>query len=100
MKIIMDDGHCYTEEQYRKDLIRMFDSVRSNDFGKANCKSVKCSDCPLKDNACPIINEYDFYECFYENFSEVLKSVMASSVIITVLKLLRLYTIGPKSIQS
>lgn len=47
---VMIDGKEYTKEQFRKDTIRMFDTLRkrnSERMGSRRCKDVECRDCPL-----------------------------------------------------
>lgn len=44
------DDETYTERQYKKDVARMFDSIRkesSEYMGSTNCYGVCCDDCPL-----------------------------------------------------
>jgi hypothetical protein len=45
-----------TKEEYKKTLIRMWDSLREDDeyMGKSSCEGVRCSRCPLyhNDNVC------------------------------------------------
>lgn len=52
-----------TKEEYQKTLIRMWDSIRTNDdfMGKHDCDGVKCNNCPL---ACDgnMCSNYDVYE--------------------------------------
>ena len=73
IKIIID-GEEYTEEQYKKDLIRLFDYVRKKDSenrGELNCDDVYCCDCPLK-NVCfysgwgPTYISYDYIDAVYK----------------------------------
>lgn len=35
------------KEEYRKELIRMFDSLRKDHKGETSCEGVECRDCPL-----------------------------------------------------
>lgn len=49
-----------TEEEYKKELIRMFDSLRKDHKGVEECDGVLCSDCPfgsMKEDRCA----YPFY---------------------------------------
>jgi hypothetical protein len=50
------DGKEYTEEQFRRDVIRMFDSCRDSDcsecMGSTTCNGVGCDDCPLYSCSC------------------------------------------------
>lgn len=43
------NGKTYTDEHYKKDYVRMMDSLRkgTEDIGEKNCKSVLCEKCPL-----------------------------------------------------
>ena len=37
-----------SKEEYKKTLIRMWDSVRDNDYkGKNDCSGVECNECPI-----------------------------------------------------
>ena len=41
-----------SKEEYRKNLIRTFDSVRVNNKGEENCAGVTCYDCPFFEKIC------------------------------------------------
>lgn len=41
-----------TKEKYKRDLIRMWDSVRSTRKGEKNCGGISCADCPFKGKIC------------------------------------------------
>lgn len=41
-----------TKEEYKKELIRMWDSLRATSFGEKNCTGVICEGCPLLDTNC------------------------------------------------
>lgn len=41
-----------TEQEYKENLTRMFDSVRDNNKGARNCGGVNCHDCPLFNKVC------------------------------------------------
>lgn len=41
-----------TKEEYQRNLIRMFDSVRSNHKGEETCEGVSCSSCPFYEEVC------------------------------------------------
>lgn len=48
MKITFDNGEVYTEEQFKKDFIRMMDSVRFEDsisMHTTTCSGVICENC-------------------------------------------------------
>jgi hypothetical protein len=47
------DDEIYTEEQYKRDITRMFDTYRhdSDHMGKSSCNGVDCRECPLGDNS-------------------------------------------------
>ncbi len=46
---VIVDGKEYAQEQFEKDMIRMFDAYRYDDdhMGEMNCKDVSCTNCPL-----------------------------------------------------
>ena len=49
------NGYEYSEEEFRKDLTRMFDTYRDkddSDMGNMNCNGVCCDDCPLYKVSC------------------------------------------------
>jgi hypothetical protein len=56
-KVIINDEE-YTEDRFKKDVARMFDTFRDSDcseyMGSTNCEGVDCDDCPLYS---------DFYSC-------------------------------------
>lgn len=41
-----------TKEEYQRNLIRMFDSVRNNHKGEETCDGVSCSSCPFYEEVC------------------------------------------------
>ena len=41
------DDEIYTEEQYKKDYVRMMDSLRQDYLGAKTCGGVDCGNCPL-----------------------------------------------------
>lgn len=55
---VVVNGDEYTEEKFKKDVARMFDTFRDRDcseyMGSATCIGVDCDDCPLYS---------DFYSC-------------------------------------
>lgn len=53
------------EETYKKELVRMWDSIRTSHKGKQSFVGVLCKDCPLALNACkPLANGLDIYKAF------------------------------------
>ena len=56
-----------SKEEYKKTLVRMWDSVREDDFkGKNDCSGVECNECPITsicvDYMENINNSYDIIE--------------------------------------
>lgn len=51
---VLVNGNEYTEDQFRKDLIRMLDVYRDKDaqMGVPECYGVSCDVCPLCKNSC------------------------------------------------
>lgn len=46
-----------TKEEYQKELVRMFDSLRDDKFkGETHCKGIKCIYCPLYHKACQVVD--------------------------------------------
>lgn len=41
-----------TKEEYEKNVIRMFDSIRTEHKGESGCSGVNCDDCPMYKVAC------------------------------------------------
>lgn len=41
-----------TKEEYKKNLIRMFDSLRTECKGEEICAGISCSDCPFNRKVC------------------------------------------------
>lgn len=71
------NGETYTSEQYKKDLIRYWDSLRQDlpgSLGLASCVGVKCKKCMLRDNC---IDQDDIEECdkyyAYDNILKIYK---------------------------
>lgn len=54
------------KETYKKELVRMWDSVRTNSKGELTCSGVKCEDCPLYYvsvcHSYSSVNAYEVYE--------------------------------------
>ncbi|HAN58943.1 MAG TPA: hypothetical protein DCQ45_08155 [Erysipelotrichaceae bacterium] len=47
---VLVNGNEYSEDQFKKDLIRMFDGIREENseyMGTSRCTDVKCEHCPL-----------------------------------------------------
>ena len=64
IKITFDNGEEYTEEQYKKDYVRMMDSLRQDSFGEKNCQGVDCGNCPLLKETCSYQGrENSYYRC-------------------------------------
>lgn len=58
------DDEIYTEEQYKKDYVRMMDSLRQDSLGEKNCIGVDCGDCPLLKKTCSYQGrENSYYRC-------------------------------------
>lgn len=55
------NDEIYTEEQYKKDYVRMMDSLRQDHLGEKNCGGVDCDDCPLFKKTCCNQVEGDLY---------------------------------------
>ena len=52
-----------TKEEYQKELVRMFDSLRDDKFkGENNCIGVSCFDCPLYENGCSPFSTFEHIE--------------------------------------
>lgn len=43
-----------SKEEYKKNLTRMFDSLRTDYKGEDNCAGVRCSDCPFDGAPCSL----------------------------------------------
>lgn len=41
-----------TKEEFQRDLIRMFDSLRNKCKGEKNCRGINCRDCPFGIKVC------------------------------------------------
>ena len=41
-----------TREEYKKNLIRMWDSIRNNHKGEETCDGMDCCDCPFNEEVC------------------------------------------------
>lgn len=59
-----------TKEEYQKNLIRMWDSVRTDNKGAENCGGVRCLDCPLCMKAqCGPVNSFEYID-LVENWAK------------------------------
>jgi hypothetical protein len=66
IRVIVNE-HEYSEDQFKKDLIRMFDTYRYHDsghMGEPNCKGVVCSiNCPLGvEGKCCNVTDFESFE--------------------------------------
>lgn len=43
-----------TKEEYKKNLVRMFDSIRVECKGKDSCAGVDCNNCPFYERVCNV----------------------------------------------
>ena len=41
-----------TKEEYQRNLVRMFDSLRTENKGEENCAGIDCSNCPFNRKVC------------------------------------------------
>lgn len=41
-----------TKEEYQRNIVRMFDSIRSNHKGEKKCRGINCEDCPFDGKLC------------------------------------------------
>lgn len=41
-----------TKEEYKRNIVRMFDSIRSNNKGEKKCRGINCEDCPFDGKIC------------------------------------------------
>ena len=43
-----------TKEEYQKNLVRMYDSLRTKYIGERSCRGVDCNNCPFDGKVCNI----------------------------------------------
>lgn len=65
------DGKEYTEDQFKSDMVRMFDTYRDSDsknMGKATCGGVTCYYCPLYLEECNAKRavSFEIIKCVYD----------------------------------
>ena len=41
-----------TKEEYKREFVRMMDSMRDESIGEPNCHGVHCDDCPFNEKVC------------------------------------------------
>lgn len=62
-----------TKEEYKKQLVRIFDSVRTEHKGEESCAGIRCENCPFNKNVCKlenvIFNSFEAVE-FVENWAK------------------------------
>lgn len=62
-----------TRNEYEKNLMRMFDSLRTSHKGEESCTGIKCADCPFNEFACSLglskFNVFDTIE-IVENWTK------------------------------
>lgn len=53
-----------TEEEYKKELIRMFDSLRKNHKGEDSCLGINCEQCPFRNDeyTCNDLTAFDAFK--------------------------------------
>lgn len=60
-----------TKEEYQKTLVRMWDSVRDNNYkGMSDCQGINCRNCPIKEEGCGNVSEYYNVIEFVENWGK------------------------------
>lgn len=51
------------KDTYKKELLRMWDSLRTTNVGEKKCMGVSCDDCPLCDTNCEsLTNAFEMIE--------------------------------------
>lgn len=50
------------KEEYKKELVRMWDSLRTTNVGEKKCMGVNCDDCPLCDTNESSTNAFEMIE--------------------------------------
>lgn len=54
------------KETYKREVVRMWDSIRTTNKGEHSCDGVNCKDCPLNQHLCKttidVFDVYDFVE--------------------------------------
>ena len=43
-----------TKEEYQRNIVRMFDSLRTEYKGKRNCDGIECNNCPFNGKVCNV----------------------------------------------
>lgn len=59
-----------TKEEYKRELIRMWDSLRTINKGESTCISVKCEECPFDKNK----SKYE-YGCNVGGFINIFEKI-------------------------
>ena len=75
---VLVNGNEYSEEEFREDLTRMFDTYRRKDnsnMGKMNCNGVCCDDCPLYKASCNRIKSSNSFKTIATVYEWALEQV-------------------------
>lgn len=43
-----------TKEEYKRNIVRMYDSLRTEHIGDRSCRGINCEDCPFDGKVCNI----------------------------------------------
>lgn len=92
-------GECemMTNEEYQKNLVRMYDSLRTEHKGAKNCMGVSCDNCPFKGKVC---NTCEKYFRVYEAIEIVEQWVKEHPIVTNADKFYEMFGIDPPPIRS
>ena len=71
------DGEAYSEKEFKRDMARIFDSMRGggySNWGSTDCGDIGCTKCPLTD-VCEKCNDNDSYGFLFSFSYEMVEAV-------------------------
>lgn len=85
------NGETYTEKEFQKDIVRMFDSLRTRDYegeSRCCCIYVKCKTCPLRD-ICIKREGFKYYS--FETIEKVYRWAKEHPIVTNIDKLVEMF---------
>lgn len=89
-----------SKEEYQKNLIRMFDSLRTEHKGEKNCDGVKCSNCYFGAKICTTATREDALFNIHEAIEVIERWCKEHPVMTNAMKFKEIFGIQPSEISS
>lgn len=89
-----------TREEYKRNLLRMFDSLRTNCKGESACAGIRCADCPFYGKVCNATDTAMFMFHVHEAVEIVEQWVKEHPIVTNADKFYEMFGIDPPPIRS